>query len=211
MTNMTLHGDFWFPADDKHAHGVIMRDAEPAIAWLLEHVEGRQLIVQAGCNVSVYPIMLAEHFDHVVTFEPDDANHACAVKNIGDLGNFQRIDLRKAALGEAEGWAKVIVVEEGNCGAHRVGLSNEGVRVLTIDSLNLEACDCIFLDVEGFERQALKGAINTIMAFSPVIILEMKGLGQLYGYSDQELHDFCLGLGYSQVAAFGNDRLYVRG
>lgn len=210
MTDMALRGDFWFPASDERAHPVIMRDAEPSIAWVLEHVDGRDLIVQAGCNVGVYAVMLAEHFKDVITFEPDHDNYACAVKNIGDVGNFQRIDLRKAALGETEGWAKVIVVEDGNCGAHRIGLADEGVRVLTIDSLKLRACDCIYLDIEGHELMALKGAVETIERFSPVIILEMKWLGQVYGYSDHDLHDFCVGLGYRQASALGNDRLYVR-
>jgi len=50
--------------------------------------------------------------------------------------NPRRIDLRRAALGETEGYAKVIVVEEGNCGAHRMGPSSEGERVLTIDHDN---------------------------------------------------------------------------
>lgn len=210
MSDLALHDGLWWPASDRHARPVIVRDAEPSVAWLLEQVPGRDLIVQAGGNVGLYALMLAERFAQVVTAEPDDANHACFVKNLEDARDARRIHLRYAALGETEGYAKVIVVEEGNCGAHRIGPSSEGVRVLTIDSLNLPACDALFLDIEGFELPALKGAAKTIERFSPVIAVEMKGLGEIYGHSDAELHDFCVGLGYDQVSAFGNDRLYKR-
>ena len=168
-------------------------------------------MIQAGGNVGLYALWFAHYFQKVVTFEPDPANWACLVRNIEGLDGFARIDARHAAIGDAEGQCAVIEVEAGNCGAHRVNATEKGaIRMLTIDSLNLNACDGIFLDIEGYELQALRGAIKTIEQFSPVIALEMKRLADVYGYSDQDTHDFLTGMGYDQASSCGNDRLYVR-
>jgi len=43
---------------------------------------------------------------------------------------------------------------------------------MTIDSLELSACDLIKVDVEGSEFPVLSGAVNTIKAHSPVIQVE---------------------------------------
>jgi hypothetical protein len=43
---------------------------------------------------------------------------------------------------------------------------------ITIDSLQLQRCDLIKFDVEGWETRALNGAIRTISRFKPVLFFE---------------------------------------
>jgi FkbM family methyltransferase len=45
----------------------------------------------------------------------------------------------------------------------------EAVDVISIDSLNLERCDFIKIDVEGLEHQVVKGGEKTIKRFEPII------------------------------------------
>jgi len=47
------------------------------------------------------------------------------------------------------------------------------VKLVTIDSLQLEKLDFIKLDVEGYEINVIKGAINTIKKCNPVITMEI--------------------------------------
>jgi hypothetical protein len=71
------------------------------------------------------------------------------------------------------------------------------IPMMSIDSLCLNECDLIALDVEGFEQQALEGAKQTILKYKPVIIAErfntpeqqmyMKNLG--YDYVEQSFLD----------------------
>ena len=64
--------------------------------------------------------------------------------------------------------------DNNNCGTgyvnKEIGLKKE---MITIDSLNLDEVSLIKLDVENYEFQVLKGAINTILKFKPIIIIEL--------------------------------------
>lgn len=59
-----------------------------------------------------------------------------------------------------------------NLGGIKIGSGGEKVNTITIDSLNLDSCDFIKMDVEGFEPIVLLGAIETIKKFKPIILFE---------------------------------------
>ena len=204
------HDGWWWPSDDRDARRVIVRDANDAVAGLLKHVEGRTCIIQAGGNVGVYPVALADHFRRVITFEPDPINAQCLWRNIEARDSLKRIDARQAALGEEIGSCAMVEVEVGNCGAHRIDPERGNIVVLPIDALDLIACDAIWLDIEGFEHAALKGARATIERFSPVIAFEDKGLDRAYGVPPGETAAWLKGLGYSQIDKLGNDKVFRR-
>ena len=46
------------------------------------------------------------------------------------------------------------------------------IDTVTIDSVVKDEVSIIHLDVEGFETQALKGAMKTIREYKPILILE---------------------------------------
>lgn len=86
----------------------------------------------------------------------------------------------------------------GNAGAHYV--SGDGdIPIITVDSLQLDACDLLCLDIEGSEPLALRGAEQTIRKFRPVIMFEEKGLSERYygiPRNSAEQWVLSLGLGY---------------
>ena len=59
-----------------------------------------------------------------------------------------------------------------NYGGIGLGLEGEKVKMLTVDSLDLEGCDFIKLDTEGSEILVLIGAKETIKKFKPIIFFE---------------------------------------
>lgn len=204
-------GDFWWPLADIHARPVIDRDCAPAIVALLPHIAGRECIVQAGSNIGRYPIALAEHFSKVWTFEPDPVNHDCLIRNISAAPDRHRIHAIEAALGAEPGRCSPVEVEANNCGANRVAFIDTGnVRVLTIDSLGLSACDAIWLDIEGSELLALQGAADTIERFGPTIAVEDKGLQAVFGIAPGALQEWLAERGYVQVANIGRDKVFTR-
>ena len=161
----------WWPEHDRHARGAIL-GALPDLAHYVSLCPEKRVAVQAGGNVGVWPKELAKHFKEVLTFEPDAVNFACLTRNVTE----SNVMTFRVALGDelkSVGMAR----HAFNCGAHQV--DGEGdIPMRTIDSLNLEHCDLIQLDIEGHERQALLGAKETIQRCRPVIVLEEKGLGE---------------------------------
>lgn len=206
---MIQHDGMWWPDGDKRARPIIVGDCGRDVRFVLDYVKGRDCIVQAGGNVGVYALALADHFQQVITFEPDPANYECLRKNLEARDAFNRVTEIYAGLGAEEGRCQPIVVEADNCGAHRVGPSRSGsVALVALDSLNLRKCDAIWLDVEGFELFALRGAENTIRKHKPVLICEEKGLGEVYGVGRHEIEEYLGAFGYDRVAGMANDRIY---
>jgi FkbM family methyltransferase len=206
---ITKHDDWWWPEIDRDAHGVIMADVHSDVPALLDHIEGRDVIVQAGGNVGVYPAALAKHFRSVFTVEPDEVNYQCLVRNLKDRG-VENINHRQAAFGEEGGVAAIDAVNVENVGAHRIYPGIGSIEVLKIDDLQLPACDAIWLDVEGYELCALKGALDTIARYSPTISIEDKGLCRHFGVWPGEVQEWLTEHGYSEVARYGRDKVYRR-
>lgn len=201
----------WWPADDKVARRKILHDVEPAMRQMLPHIDGRDCIVQAGGNVGVYALALADHFRRVVTAEPDPVNAGCLARNLAARDTFKRIEAHAVALGAEAGDCRMVEVEPGNCGAHRIEpAAGFGIPVLRIDDLGLAACDAIWLDVEGYELAALKGARETIERWSPPIAIEDKGLGVAFGETHGDAPAWLKGLGYVQVDEIGRDKVFKR-
>lgn len=200
---------WWWPEADKRARGVIMRDVQTDVPRFMSHVRGRTCIVQAGGNVGVYPLALADYFRRVVTAEPDPENVACLWRNIEARDVFKRVDARQLAFGAQHDGCRVIAHEPDNVGAHRVEPVGP-IVMMPIDDLGLLACDAIWLDVEGYELPALKGAAKTIEKWSPVVCIEDKGLNALYGEPPGAAQDWLRARGYVEIDAFGNDKVFKR-
>lgn len=163
--------------------------------WLAA-VPHKGVCVQAGGNCGLYPRLLAQYFDTVYTFEPDPVNFICLVNNCM-VDNVIKI---QGAVGAKPELIHVNHLSDTNVGMHTVG-SGGTIPTFTIDSLGLSACDFIQLDVEGYEVNALLGALETISKFRPVISVEL-GRGPSPA---QMLTD----LGYEFITMSEDDALYI--
>ena len=199
--------NFVWPEGSERAKPAIVADAEAAIPEFMKHVHNRRVAVQAGGNVGVYPAHLAMYFGAVHTFEPDASNYSCLARNIAENGG--RIAAHFAAVGESSGTASTESIEAHNSGAIRVK-PGDAVQMRPIDDLGLSICDLIWLDIEGYEEPALRGAAATIAASRPAIIIEEKnGMAEMHGLAPQGARAWLAGIGYKQAAKVGNDVLFL--
>jgi FkbM family methyltransferase len=163
---------WWLPAQVGGSFEKWKRQAEEHIDAALEYVKCRDVVVQAGAHVGIWPLQLSALFKRVYTFEADEVNFRCAALNIDD----DSVILIKAALGAKCGtlpWYRSL----SNTGKHRPNELGRGkhagtVDVVTIDSLDLPALDFLALDIEGYEQAALKGGTATIEKYRPVVLIE---------------------------------------
>lgn len=210
MSGIVQYDGLYWPADDRKARQAILRDRDPAMAAILRHVSGRECVVQAGGNVGVYPLALADHFHSVITAEPDPTNWRCLSSNLAARDSLKRIRALNAGFGEVNGVCDMVVVEPGNCGAHRIQEGAGDIALVTIDSLVLPTCDLIWLDIEGGELAALKGAVETLARCKPVVAIEDKGLDAAYGVRRGETVNWLGFMGYEQVDQIGRDKVFRR-
>lgn len=164
---MLKHGGYWWPDNDEIAHKTIPRFAGLSMPRAHTFFRGRELAIQAGGNVGLYPIYLSGHFKRVLTFEPELENFRCLRKNCEGIAN---ISYTKAALGDHTGTVG-IKRSKDNFGAHLVTEGNMA-DVVRIDDMRLPACDFIWLSVNGYHMKVFAGAEQTIAKHKPVIVFE---------------------------------------
>jgi len=141
-------------------------------------------VIQAGGACGVYADYYAKYFRQVTTFEPDPDNYHCLLKNTGTY-----VHAINTALSDKVGNVPMHR-SRINVGATRVGVGEDMVHytvpALTIDMLKSDTdriINLIHLDVEGYEKTILMGALKEIERCKPVIVLEtwddefMKSIG----------------------------------
>lgn len=159
----------------------------------LRHVKRFDCVVQAGGAYGLWPLALADRFNTVYTFEPDCHNFPLLAENTAERVNVIRW---QAALGSQAGLVAVKRddAESDNAGAGYV-VAGGKVPVVALDTLALPALDFLCLDVEGYELEALLGAMRTLRAYRPVVMLECKRLPHMTSDPNAAV-ELLLDLGY---------------
>lgn len=210
MTWALPQADTYFrPFFDKDPRGFQVDHLEVA----LEHCKQFRTAVDGGAHIGTWSVALAARFRRVVSFEPAPDTFACLKQNTEVFAN---IAYYPSALGEKAGRGRIVddVTRPGNTGSRYLEIipddgarSGEHIEVLPLDYLHLQDLDFLKLDVEGHELQALKGAAATIARCRPVVLIEVK---KLRPHVNPEMAAHWLsGLGCSEVARVGKDRIYA--
>jgi FkbM family methyltransferase len=142
-------------------------------------VQPGQTVLDIGANIGCHSLFLARQVGpggSVLAFEPQRLVFQMLCANLA-LNSIPNVFCYQAAAGTQPGQLLVPLADfyhENNLGG--MGLGGHGfgepVPVLTIDGLNLPACHLIKIDVEGMEEQVLRGAVQTLSRFKPILYVE---------------------------------------
>lgn len=198
--------DWLWPIEDKtcwqHLNKKRFRNLPKQIS---EYCRDRKLVIQAGGNAGYYPKQYSQLFDTVMTFEPDHRNFYCLSFNVPEENVFKF----RACVGNA---TTPIAMELNSDDIHNLGalrIAGGGIiPQIKIDHFELSP-SLIHLDIEGFEGFALLGAEQTIKRSKPVIVLEINGCGNLYGWPKEKISELLQSWGYIELIAFENDIMYI--
>jgi len=197
---------WWWPDGDKKLIQVL--DWANDIDYFMKFIRKPRVCIQAGGATGVWAYRFSQLFKRVYTFEPQRDNYLCLTLNTQDIENIIPC---YAPLSDKKEKYSVHndIHERENYGAGYCVEDQGGLNSVLIDDINLDYCDLIQLDVEGFELNALKGAANTIDKFSPVIVLEEKPLNHVSG-DYQAPRKWLEAFGYKQVGAIHRDVVFKR-
>lgn len=149
---------------------------------------------------------------HLWAFEPSSENYACARRTV-ELNALQNVTLVHAGLGAAAGMQtfKTGRASDPSLGGasravkHRQpGGAYEEVPIVAVDDLVPidRPVAIIQLDVEGFEQEALTGALKTIRYHRPILILEN------VPKDDDWFAREILSLGYGEISKVHGNRVF---
>lgn len=153
---------------------------EGEVALMRRFLEPGDVVVSAGGNIGVHLIPLSQIVGlvgRVITFEPQPFIREHLLYPNLAMNGCTNVDVRHDALGEVIGTARFPRVDytlPNNFGG--LGIDPRGedeVSVVPLDFLKLEHCEMLMLDVEGFELQALRGAVQTIERCRPLLYIEI--------------------------------------
>jgi FkbM family methyltransferase len=145
-------------------------------------------------------MLLTEFFATIVTFEPNSKNFHCLVNNC----QSPNVIKFNCALGSKNGKIKSVEINDSNFGMSKVEEVSDAsyIPMVTIDGFGFTDVGVIFLDVESYELEVLKGSVKTLEDSKPVVIVE--------SYDDIEnITEFLKEKGYSLYKKIGSNADYV--
>jgi FkbM family methyltransferase len=202
-----------FPDIDSHFRDSVGEFPETtyqqgALDAAFKYVKKFDIAIDAGANIGLQSVRLAQKFNHVHSFEPTSVNYDCLINNVKTFSNVQ---VYKTGLGEREESAIIkLPVESKNCGAFSIvdfnkyesSVLSEEIKITTLDKLNISP-DFIKIDTQGFELFILKGAKNTLKN-KPVLLIECEKKQE-----KQLLNEYLNPLGYSIVETVRKDSVWI--
>lgn len=177
----------------------------------LAHTPHRNVVVQAGGNLGIFPKYLAAHFEAVYTFEPEPEIFEFMCHNAPERNIFKF----QAAVGCSRELVNISRVRRQNDGGtHHEGIAHVAgpgvVPTLMIDDLGLKRCDLICLDIEGYELHALRGAHATIKLCRPIILCEInKSLACMGTITADDVRQQITNHGYKFHSRIRSDELFI--
>lgn len=102
-------------------------------------------------------------FKKIYCVEPNELHLNIAKR---DFGNIKNIEFVNCGLGDKKEFIKEETINQNNCN-HNYQTNN----INTIDNIVKEKIDYIKLDIEGAEQEAIKGSINTIKKYHPILAI----------------------------------------
>jgi FkbM family methyltransferase len=141
-------------------------------------------VVEIGANIGAHTVPIARMCPEgsVIAIEPQQRAFQLLCANLV-MNGCKNVQALPIALGERSGWAEVPKVDyatEKNVGAVTLIEAQPGpvanetqlAPMYSLDSLPIRACDFLKLDVEGWEAGVLRGGLNVIQRFWPVMYVE---------------------------------------
>lgn len=204
----------WDPEDMGSVPNVLVNHGryEPIeSAYLLEAGSSAHVIFDVGANVGYYSLHWASRLapgGRIYAFEPVPSTFAWFSRNIA-LNQLDTVILpNNCGVGNATGVASIFVPDFMGSGAasmkdlHPDETSRSlDIRLTTLDEYfsisNLNRLDLIKADVEGAELLVVKGGLQTIAKYRPLIFLELlRKWSKPFGYHPNDVIRLLADMGY---------------
>jgi FkbM family methyltransferase len=189
-----VDGLWWVTKDDGAWDGPL-GDWQSDKGAFMSHVTEFDTVIQAGGCCGMYPRFYKNYFKHVYTFEPDPISFSALLMNCA--GNeYHKFN---CGLSNMTTTGEMYRPHTNNIGMNELRLGVGEIPVLTLDSLDIQKCNLLHLDVEGAEESVIMGARELIEKNNPVVIVE-RGNGA----------ELLIQMGYTRVHVLPMDHVFAK-
>lgn len=152
-------------------------------------IQQDSVVFDLGANVGYYSLIAGNLLDakgRVHSFEPIPHNFSMLKTNVESNSFAPRIKLNNSALWDENTTLDFQLPKGGlnNCGTYSAAMDHNSqgpvfkCPAMTLDSYctknNIEQLDLIKMDVEGAELHVLRGGIETLKQFQPLLLIEVR-------------------------------------
>jgi FkbM family methyltransferase len=171
--------NYWMPTSDNHFERLIAKRVKKGgppeyqddvrdIAY--KYVDDFSLAIDVGANVGLWAKPLTRKFDRVIAFEPLEQVYTCLERNVVGLP----VDINRFALGSVNSTVQMIYDSENTGGSFVSEVGTGSIQIKRLDDLDLPKFGLLKIDCERHELEVLKGAMDTILKYKPIIVCEQQ-------------------------------------
>jgi len=189
------------------------------IEWTRDNlVSPDKVFLDIGAHVGTYSWICGQRALHTYSFECNPRVFCYLAANIALHGMEEKITPYSYALGNETKTIDYYIRSEDGGGNGVKALNSEDthhkripVEMRTLDSFHFENVGCIKIDVEGFEKEVLMGATETLRRWKPALLFESWGSWKenIPPRLQMELFDYIRSLGYTINPVQGAQDMYL--
>ncbi|WP_247042179.1 FkbM family methyltransferase [Arthrobacter rhizosphaerae] len=160
------------------------------------------LVLDVGANCGNHTLYLSCIIGvEVHAFEPD-GDLCSSIRSSAAINGVEHlVTIHDVAVGDAEGFGRLVQTAEHNRGAqrlHRVADDDSEMRIVRLDDLNFhKSVQVMKIDVEGMELEVLNGARNLVDKDHPEIYIECQTR-----HDFELIHSWLMEFGYQYQRTF---------
>ena len=185
----------------------------PVQQALTNYLKPGDIFYDIGANVGFFSIIAAKLVGsrgRVYAFEPSPQNAADLRHNI-KINGFSNIDVIEKAVSSNSGKGKLLLADY--CGAYSLSRTNFSTTVardeITVELISIDDAftsqkllppDVVKIDVEGAEEEVLRGMVQTIKQFQPIVIYEIDDkVREIFERKQQQINSILHALKYKII------------
>jgi FkbM family methyltransferase len=187
----------------------------------LSYVTNFNTVIDIGAHIGISVLHWAEYFQYIQAYEPMINHFDCLTENTKHLSQISRFNY---AISDQQKILKGAYRSRKNSGSFQLlddaftqpskKAPRETFDILShrLDDFEFTNVNLIKIDVEGWEFETLKGAVNTINTHRPVLLVEFTGGSSkksLHRYNVNEYYKLIESINYTAVASSGDDTIYI--
>ena len=174
-------------------------------------IDERKIAIDIGAHCGLWSMHLVTEFEYVHAYEPMETHRQCFRSNM--LGVYN-VALHHHALGDQTARVQLTTgpASSGDTWIIPTGSDAPPADFAEMDRLDewQLAPSFIKIDCEGYELPILRGAVETLRRYRPVLCVEQKpGHASRFGFGDTEAVTWLEAHGYRVAGVLSGDYLMV--